>query len=322
MAILKQLFLILFAVFSLTVFSQEVTNIVTRQLGEKIEVSYSISNSTTEQLFFVSLYCSIDGKEKILLKSVTGDVGDNISGGKEKYIIVWDVLKDVDELNSAEFFVKIELKKDGSKLKTISTIGQKKWLVGYNGSFLLPFGVRASYLGNWGGYFGVRFGRVWNTFGGSIDYYQYLSYQDYLDENYNQDSWYSLYPYWDQDYSEFGYSLNAGVTKRILNKSKFQLHAYAGLGYGYWGTYNYSDDVTYDVWNNTGFGSSGAYYNQDNGEWGYHERAFDYSYSYIVFGNIDLEGGLYASFNRLAVNLGFSYSESTLDIVFGLGYKF
>jgi hypothetical protein len=318
----KILVFIIFLFFASSAFSQEVSNIITRQLGDKIEISYKIDNSTEQQLFFVSIYCSVDGKDRIKLTSVTGDVGDNIKGGQVAYKIIWDVLKDVDEVNSAEFFVKIELKEDGSKLTTISPLGQKKWVIGYNGSAYLPFGVRVSYLGNWGGYLGVRFGNVWNTYGGYVDYYKYASYQDYSNGDYLTDSIYTEYPYWDKDYSEFGFSVNAGVTKRLLSKKKYQLHAYAGIGYGYWGTYYSNERNEYDQWITTGLFEDGSYGNPDNGEFGYHEHVYDYSYSYIVWGNVDLEAGFYLSYQRLALNLGMAYSEQTLDIVFGLGYKF
>lgn len=318
---LKIFILLVFALSSLNIFAQEVTNIVTNQIGDNIEVSYKITNSNSKQIFNVSLYCSIDGGERIMLKSVSGDVGENISGGKEKYIIIWDVLKDVDELNSAEFFVKIELTKDESKNKPLSDISQKKWVIGYNGSFLLPFGLRASYLGKWGFSLGLRFGTVWNTYGGYINYHQYMSYQDYVDGTYIADIYSTYYPYWDQDYSEFGYSINLALSKRVINKDKFQLHSYLGLGLGYWGAYHSENYWDYDVWV-ADQSASFAYYNNDAGEWGYHLRANDYSYSYLIYADIDIELGLFATYKRATFNLGFSYSNSNVDMVFGLGYKF
>lgn len=76
---------------------------------------------------------------------------------KKNYKAVWNVLNDVDELTNAEFFVKIELKEDGSKLETTKKIG------GFNvfksekdnkGHFFVAaqtFGGKVGYMGNWGG---------------------------------------------------------------------------------------------------------------------------------------------------------------------------
>lgn len=306
---------------TISAYSQEVSNIITRQNEDKIDITYNISNSTTDQLFYVTIYCAIDGKEKIQLMSVTGDVGDNISGGQGQYKITWDVLKDVDELNSAEFFIKIEMKKDGSSVKPIKPIAHNKWAVGYNLSFNLPIGFRISYLGNWGGYFGFRTGTVWNDGYISKYYYAYNTEADYNNGTYLSDYYYSEYDWDYNQYSELGVSINLGVTKRLINKPNFQLHTYAGFGFGYWGQYSDHNTYYYDLWT-VDPTYSGSWYSSYYDNWGYMDHVEENTTTYTIWGDIDLEFGGYLNFKRVSTNVGFSYSNTSVDMVLGLGYMF
>ena len=102
----RLLFLCLGCLLSLFSFSQELGNIYSEQDGEKINIYYSILNAGEGQTFKISVSCATENR-RFVLKTVSGDVGDSITSGRFKKII-WDVLKDVDELGEAEFFVKIE----------------------------------------------------------------------------------------------------------------------------------------------------------------------------------------------------------------------
>lgn len=95
-------------------FAQNVDNIRVEQSGDFVKIFYMITGSNPNQTFRVSLLASINGGLRSELKSVSGDIGENIVGGKNEYWILWDVLKDVNELNSVEFFVKAELTRDFS----------------------------------------------------------------------------------------------------------------------------------------------------------------------------------------------------------------
>lgn len=84
--------------------AQEFTNITTKQLGEKVNIEYAITGESLGQLFTVTPYYSLDaGKTFIPLKSVTGNVGANVPGGRNQ-IIIWDVLSDLKELDGNVMF--------------------------------------------------------------------------------------------------------------------------------------------------------------------------------------------------------------------------
>jgi len=186
--------------------SQTVDSIRMEQSGDVIKVHYKILNSNPDQVFRVSVLCSINGGLKSQLNSISGDVGENITGGHSGYMILWDVLKDVDELNSAEFFIKAELVKDLSETEDDNSFRSQ-----VKGKFLLLFGieapgpkgaVRAGYLGNFGVSFGLNYGAI-----PILDKYEGNAY-----------------------YEGFGSKPGIGidVTKRIVNLDNFQLHFLAG----------------------------------------------------------------------------------------------
>ncbi len=84
--------------------AQEFSKLTPKQIGDKITLEYAISGEAAGQQFTVSPFYSIDGGKSFLpLKSVKGNVGNNIPGGRNQ-IIVWDVLKDLKELDSDVVF--------------------------------------------------------------------------------------------------------------------------------------------------------------------------------------------------------------------------
>jgi len=113
----KVLFFIILFLMTSFLKAQTVENIRAEQNGNKINVLYQIVNSNSKQTFKVSISAKVADDKMIDLKSISGDVGDNVKGGKDQYKAEWEVLKDVDKLTSAEFFVKIELKADESVVK-------------------------------------------------------------------------------------------------------------------------------------------------------------------------------------------------------------
>ncbi len=146
-------FLFLISLFPF-IYSQTVDSIRLEQSGDLIKVHYKILNSGTNQIFRVSVLCSINGGLKSQLNSLSGDFGENVIGGRDDYMILWDVLKDIDDLTSAEFFIRAELVKDLSDKPTDNTFKSK-----IKGKFhVLPGlevpgpkgGIRIGYSGNYG----------------------------------------------------------------------------------------------------------------------------------------------------------------------------
>ncbi len=89
---------------STAIVAQDFKSITAKQLGEKINIEYAISGESLGQIFNVTPYYSIDGGKTFLpIKSVRGNVGANVPGGKNQ-IIIWDVLKDITELTGDIIF--------------------------------------------------------------------------------------------------------------------------------------------------------------------------------------------------------------------------
>ena len=131
---MRQVLLIAFILLiPLFIKAQTVENIRTEQDGERVNIYYQIINSIDKQFFDIEISCLVNNSKKITPQSITGDVGYKIKGGKVEYKAVWDVLKDVDELTSAEFFVKIELMEDYSKEVKNETNGGFKNFFKYKG---------------------------------------------------------------------------------------------------------------------------------------------------------------------------------------------
>ena len=134
---------------------QTVDSIKVEQIGDMIKIYFKLSNSTESEVFKLTVLCSINGGLKSELKSLSGDVGENVVGGRQEYTVLWDVLKDVDELKSAEFFVRAELIKDYTKTNTSAgeDFSKRKTyimaLMAVDGTESL-YGARFAYMGPWG----------------------------------------------------------------------------------------------------------------------------------------------------------------------------
>jgi len=187
--------------------SQTVDSIRIEQSGDLIKVYFKILNSNSNQVFRVSVLCSINGGLKSQLNSLSGDFGENIIGGRDSYMILWDVLKDVEELNSAEFFVKAELVKDLSEAAADNSLRSN-----VKGKFHLFPGfevpglkgaLRVGYLGSFGVSVGLNYGNI-------------PILKEYEDNVY---------------YDGFDPAPGIGIdmTKRIINLDNFQLHLLAGF---------------------------------------------------------------------------------------------
>ncbi len=96
--------LLLGAINTSSLFAQEITNVTSKQIGEKLTIGYDIIGEKLGQQFDVTPMYSVDaGKTFLPMKSVMGNTGANVPGGKNQ-IIVWDVLKDLKELDGSVMF--------------------------------------------------------------------------------------------------------------------------------------------------------------------------------------------------------------------------
>jgi hypothetical protein len=199
--------------------SQKVDNIKVEKSGNIVNIRYQIPNSTSSQVFIVTVLCSVNGGVDEVLRSVSGDIGDHVLGGKNEYSVYWDVLRDKDEVKSAEFIVRIKLITDNpvsyvapdtpvtsTSKKQINDTGfdKKRFNVLTTMAFQGPkYGAMFGFLGNWGVYLDIVMGETTK----SSD----------ADSNANPMTIPSFPVY------------SSAVTKRILNKNAVQLHLALGV---------------------------------------------------------------------------------------------
>jgi len=199
--------------------AQKVDNIKVEKSGNIVNIRYQIPNSRPSQVFLVTVLCSVNGGVDEVLQSVSGDMGDHVEGGKNEYSVYWDVLKDKDDVKSAEFIVRIKLIADYSvntvnPVNPVIPVTQKKvnetgfdkkrfnvlTTVAVQGP---KYGVMFGFLGNWGIYLDIVMGPTTE----SPD----------ADSNANPLTIPSFQVY------------SGTITKRILNKNAVQLHLALGI---------------------------------------------------------------------------------------------
>lgn len=146
------------------------TDIVAEREQDNISITYRLPGSKTDESFFITISASIDGGPKTTLRLVTGDVGANVRGGKMQYKIVWEALKEVTQIGTAEFYISAEKTpapvRQNPEPKEIAYQGkQRKWLIAadvlYDGNEEVPIlGLRLAYYKKWGGYLALNPYRV------------------------------------------------------------------------------------------------------------------------------------------------------------------
>lgn len=198
--------------------SQKVDSIRVEQSGDLIKINYKILNSTPDQVFRITVFCSINGGLESRLKSLSGDFGENVTGGRDNYLVLWDVLKDVDEVKTVDFSIKAELVKGiassaGPKPAKISKKRSYLLGVGLAGPLNRQFGFRYGFMGSWGFSFSTLFGKK--------DYAVYTGKPNYK-----------------------GFTSTVDITKRIIYNPGFQLHLLTGAtlaNHESFPQYNYQD---------------------------------------------------------------------------------
>jgi len=266
--------------------AQTVENIRVEQDGDKLNIFYRIGGSTSEEMYFVTLTCSIDGGPVFEPKTTDGDVGNNIAGGKPVNMIVWDVFKDVDEIGEVEFFVKVDMikgaeekpafvkpsetpkqKLDQSATNTMksSTLKERYFFLAYSGTIGRPVGAKIGYTKNWGFYGTLRYGLTNN--------YDMITFS------------------WDEFYYKL--EMGVGISKKVAQKNNLRTYVYSGIGYA---------TILYEYYINSNYSIPFSTYT-------------DY-YTTFDVGTMGVIGRFYFD---LGLTLNSYY---TADLIFGIGLVF
>ncbi len=200
----KIIFLLICSVYTIVLYPQKVDSIRVEQTGDFIKIKYKILDSKPDQVFRVRILCSLNGGLNTELNNITGDTGDQVLGGKSEYWVVWDVLKDVDEVKSVDFIVRAELVKDLStssqQVVAGNSSGWDKKRINVLPVMMGPgpkFGLRIGYMGSFGISAQLTSGKIEK---GNVDY--------------------------DPGKSA---ALGVDVTKRVFNRNGFQMHLMVGF---------------------------------------------------------------------------------------------
>jgi len=119
---MKKTLLLLFALISLSAFSQKIETVYYKQEGNNIVINYDLKG---KGLYTIKCYYTLDGgKSFIPLKSVSGDINKEVVSGINKKI-VWNVFNDSDGIKGEIQFkieaYKVNLKKRKQGYLSFST---------------------------------------------------------------------------------------------------------------------------------------------------------------------------------------------------------
>lgn len=196
----KTITLLFFIIFVFDVgLSQKVDSIRVEQSGDFIKIRYKILDSEPGEIYRVKVLCSINGGLNTELRSISGDAGDQVPGGKPEYWAVWDVLKDVDEVKSVDFIVRAEL------VESYKSRSENTKIFNFSGSVQVP-----------GPTFGARLG-IMGKFGVSLHFTRGLAVL-HDEPLYNEEPVFNRY--------------SLDFTSRLINKNNTQLHLLTGLTVG------------------------------------------------------------------------------------------
>jgi len=153
---MKKIFTITWILFAINfAYSQNVTNIETKQAGDNIEISYDLDKEANIEIFI----SENGGRTFSKITKVTGDVGDPVYAGRKK--IVWNVLEEYDNfLGNAIFKVtaspSLKAKQQAKEAKQLAnqnlngsyiSLGSSLYSFGYYGMVGLGYEYRYKILG-------------------------------------------------------------------------------------------------------------------------------------------------------------------------------
>jgi hypothetical protein len=105
--------------------AQVITHVVPEPVGTKIIIRYDIEEAENDQLFEVALYYSKDDYAQTLANVSGNGIGPSVTPGTDK-VIIWDVLKDVDELTGEfAFEVRALIKSKFTEVVTLASAGDR-----------------------------------------------------------------------------------------------------------------------------------------------------------------------------------------------------
>ncbi len=228
------------------IFSQSIENVRFEQRGDQIIIYYDLVSDDLKGSFSINAFYTLDqGNNYIMLKSLTGDAGTNITPGRQKRI-VWNVLDDVYELTGEiKFKVTAEEKKgytfwDYDLFLSIRTV-KDYW----------PFGGRVGLLGpgRIGGYgsfvYGINYtleadkyvvagGPIVNIVTKEKTTLSIFAGAGYYDEFfYNTEDLYDdFYDYYSGFLGEGGFILNLNhINISLALELSDEIYAFAGIGF-------------------------------------------------------------------------------------------
>jgi hypothetical protein len=194
---------------SLTVKSQEVSNVKSRSLNDKIEITYLLSGVSFDQDVTVSLYISQDNGKPFQgpLKEVSGNIGKGIRNGQQT--IIWDALKEM------PFYQEDLVFEVRTKVEPVSK--KPDWMIAAVGNNITPFGLRFGTLRRLGWYIECRSNRY------PVETAAY-TYSEGQITDFNQPGYFLL----NQENHFSAYSVLAGINYQPVR----DMFLYAGAGYG------------------------------------------------------------------------------------------
>lgn len=140
-----------------------INNITVERDGNFVHIFYDILEKQKDQIYSITIYVSIDNAAKIRIRNVSGDIGEDVKGGKNRYKATWDVFKQVKQMNSAKFFVEgllvgtesissNELTFEDQPIKSNKNLQRKRrWLIAADATDF-GWGARIGFMKKWGGY--------------------------------------------------------------------------------------------------------------------------------------------------------------------------
>ena len=95
--------LLLFLFSSFYIQSQTIKFVRSEIKKDQVLIFYQMPKVNERYIMHVQIWCENDGGKRFLLKSVSGDIGWDVRGGKYIYKAVWDPWKQVKKLKNAHF---------------------------------------------------------------------------------------------------------------------------------------------------------------------------------------------------------------------------